>query len=49
MDEATKLQFDLSGSLEFTPEREWIPDKLGIGAPEGELLGGKVVGWIAGS
>jgi peptide-methionine (R)-S-oxide reductase len=29
-----------SGSLEFTPVGERLPDKLGRGAPEGEPLGG---------
>ena len=29
-----------SGSLEFTPVGERLPDKLGRGAPEGEQLGG---------
>lgn len=28
-----------SGSLEFTPEGDRLPDKLGRGAPEGETLG----------
>lgn len=29
-----------SGSLEFTPNGDPLPDKLGRGAPEGELLAG---------
>ena len=29
-----------SGSLEFTPNGERLPDKLGRGAPEGEVLDG---------
>ena len=29
-----------SVSLEFTPNGETLPDKLGRGAPEGEVLGG---------
>ena len=29
-----------SGSLEFTPKAERLPDKLGRGAPEGEVLAG---------
>ena len=29
-----------SGSLEFTPNGEPLPDKLGRGAPEGEVLAG---------
>jgi len=29
-----------SGSLEFTPEGDWLPNKLGRGAPEGEILHG---------
>ena len=29
-----------SGSLEFTPKGEPLPDKLGRGAPEGEIWEG---------
>ena len=26
------------GSLEFTAKRDWLPDKLGRGAPQGQAL-----------